>query len=412
MDNNEIENEIETEEFIPETENEETVYRKPLNILKKRRATIVLIIALSLVAAAGLTFLAFKIFTPNIAPMNETFYFTSDLLENEPGKEFAAYKSIDFTLCNYADELRTSKKNVDNLSFKVTYGQEDITSKCKIECPSYEMSAKERISNFVSITVPDEYYGLPVNVSVESLPISYTLYGTFYVYGDWGYDIADNLNEYVCKMTLWSNSDIDLKISWDPQLVTPDYTNLLIFEYSMDDMLGIVGNSITSRLQTAETTSGTGDETAEPDEDENEGEEDDEESAAAESEEIVLKGADNIVSENGLATKTIRLPAGTSTVIPMFKSVSSDNYLRGDNKAKISVEPAPADQINATEVKGASNNGGSGNPDAVSDKTKSNDTSDNTVKAGKSDNSSNKGSSDNTDNGSNSNNTKKENNDD
>ena len=306
-------NELNTGEIISEIMNEEPVYRKPLNILKKRRATIALIIALSLVATAGLTFLAYKLLKPNIAPGNETFYFTSDLLSDKPGKEFAAYKTIDFKLCNYADELRSSKTNIDDFAFRLLYGNEDITAKCKIDCGSYQLNAGDRSSTDVSITVPDEYYGLPVNVSVESLPITSTLYGTFIVYGDWGYEIAENENEFVCKMTIWANTDIDLKISWDPQLVTPDYTNLLIFEYSIDDLLDSAE---------AEDRNGEG---------------------------LVLKGQDNVITKNGISSKIIKLPAGTSTIIPMFKNVASDNYLRGNNKAGISVEEISTVSENASE---------------------------------------------------------------
>ena len=296
------------------SESNEAVYRKPLKILKRRRAVIASIIALSIIAAAGLIFLGFKLFARSLSPMNETFYFTSDLLSDIPGKEYITYKTIDFTLCNFADELRTSKKNIDDFKVNVFSGTDDITAKCKISCDTFKLSAKERTSVGVSIKIPDDYYDMPVTVSVESFPISNTLSAVFTVRGDWGYEYEDAENEFAGKLIIWANTDVTLKLSWDPDRVTPDYSNLLIYEYDIDEILEDAGSSIIARQQT--------------------------DPASAESEQentVELKGSDNIETKDGVSSKIIKLSAGTSTEIVMFKSTPSDVYSKGDDLAKISV---------------------------------------------------------------------------
>lgn len=192
---------------------------------KKNEKKKVLIITLCCILGAalitGAVFLAIWIFGGNSYDRTSEFYFTSDIL-TEDGGNFASSGDIRFTLYNYADALRTNIYNIETFDVTVKSGGKDITSKCTVQKSAESMPKNVRSSVSVTVSLPENYDGTPVDVYVKSKPTEIVLRGTFTVVPEWSYSLESEEGSIVATLVLSCNDGGEFEVEWDKDKVSAD----------------------------------------------------------------------------------------------------------------------------------------------------------------------------------------------
>ncbi len=85
-----------------------------------------------------------------------------------------------------------------------------------------------RTSGKVTVSVPEEYCTVPLDVEVVSYPVEVTLKGEFTVLPDWGYDFSDEEGSVSAALSLYANEEVTLLIKWDPEKLIADSTNAYV----------------------------------------------------------------------------------------------------------------------------------------------------------------------------------------
>lgn len=210
------------EEDIKDTE---PVFRRPRRLFKKRRRLIILIALAVIIVIGSVTVLAFMLNRPeDVYDDSAAFYFSSNLLSEE-GKEFTVYDSIEFNVYNYADALRTSAEPLDDFKVTVSAEGEDITSETEISTGEKSMVSGVRSGCTVIISVPEEYWNTPLDVTVVSSPIAKELHGRFTVLPEWGYELKDSEGNYTAELIIFANEKVAVEVEWNAEKLEPDSTN-------------------------------------------------------------------------------------------------------------------------------------------------------------------------------------------
>lgn len=235
MDNNAINDDILQDNIplpdMPETTDEDEIFRKPKKIFRNRNILIAVIAVLSICLIAGIIILCVTFFGHSKYDDSAAFYFASDLL-SENGGDFTAYDKIEFNIYNYADALRISREPVKSFDVRVEADGKNITDKADIVTGETEMKADVRSACNVTIDVPKEYLEQKIKVIVTSSPIEKQISGTFTLKPKWGYEIKDSKGSVCAELVIFANKDVLLDLSWDKEALTADNTNT--FVHSME----------------------------------------------------------------------------------------------------------------------------------------------------------------------------------
>ena len=214
-------------DLFEEKEEKELEYRKPRSAKRNKLVLIVLLCVLGVAVIAGAVFGCIAFFSEEEYDNTADFYFSSDLLSQEGG-EYTVYGDIEFNLTNYADALRTSAENIESYSVSIKADGKDITSKCGIEKELSALTKGSRTSGKVTVSVPDKYCGIPLDVEVVSYPVDVTLKGRFTVLPDWGFKFSDEEGSVAASLSLYANEEITLLVKWDPDKLIADSTNAYV----------------------------------------------------------------------------------------------------------------------------------------------------------------------------------------
>lgn len=209
------------------SENRDGMFRKPRKNRGKKIALIVIIAVLSLALIAGIVFGVLHFFGGDEYDNTSQFYFSSDLL-NEDGNEYTVYGEISFNVNNFADELRVSGQDIEDFTVKAESEGKDITSLCTVTVEKHTLTAGDRDTSKVTVSVPENYYDTPIEISVESQPINIIIKGTFTVLPMWGSEIADESGNVSLKLTLWANEETTLLVKWDKSKLIGDKTDAYV----------------------------------------------------------------------------------------------------------------------------------------------------------------------------------------
>ncbi|MBQ4054174.1 MAG: hypothetical protein IJD17_00555 [Clostridia bacterium] len=214
-------------ELFEEKEEKELEYRKPRSAKRNKLILIILLCVLGVAIIAGAIFGCIAFLGEEEYDNTADFYFSSDLLSQEGG-EYTVYGDIEFNLANYADALRTSAENIESYTVSVKADGKDITSKCEVEKELSALTKGSRISGKVSISVPDKYCGIPLDVEVVSYPVDVTLKASFTVLPDWGFKFSDEEGSVSASLSLYANEELTLLVKWDPDKLVADSTNAYV----------------------------------------------------------------------------------------------------------------------------------------------------------------------------------------
>lgn len=203
-------------------------FRTPKRIFKKRQMYITIGVV-ALVAIISISVLVAALLMRNEESYDDSaaFYFASDKL-SEDGGEFADYGTIKFKIRNYADSLRVSHEAVDNFVVFVSADGKDVTSDMEIVIENTTLEPDVRCECNVEITVPDEYIGKPLDVTVISEPIKKELKGTFTLRPEWGYEINDKEGNACAELVIYADAGVELELEWDPEAVIADSTDSFV----------------------------------------------------------------------------------------------------------------------------------------------------------------------------------------
>ena len=215
------------EQDAVQEEDKNVKYRQPRKDRRGKTALIVVLCILGALLIAGGIYGAFRLFGGAEYDNTAQFYFSSNLL-SEKGGSFVVYNQIEFTVCNYADELRTCAVDIDSYSVQITAKDKDITGSCKITKELETIPAGKMANGKVTVALPDEYQGQTVDVTVKSSPIEIVLRGEFTVLPVWSSDFTDQVGSVYCKLDLYANDEVVLKVTWDEDRVVADSTNAYV----------------------------------------------------------------------------------------------------------------------------------------------------------------------------------------
>lgn len=209
-------------------EEEKLKFRKPKHIFRKRRNLIVLISILSAIAIAATAVTCAIIFKP-VEPYDDSaaFYF-SGVGVSEEGSKMVVYDKIEITVRNYADSLRISKEPVENFTVKVSCDGNDITKKAKLTLGDTSLVPEMRSETKVTVTLPQEYYNVPIDVTVTSSPLVKELKGTFIIRPTWSYSVEDGEGNSTAYLNVSAEKDVTLEFEWDAALINPDRTDAFV----------------------------------------------------------------------------------------------------------------------------------------------------------------------------------------
>lgn len=208
-------------------------FRKPRSAKRNKLILILLLCVLGVAVIAGAVFGCIALFDKEEYDNTADFYFSSDLL-SQNGGEYTVYGDIEFSVSNYEDALRTSAENIESYSVSVEADGDDITSKCKVDKEMSALTKGSRTTGKVSVSVPDEYCGIPLDVIVKSYPVDVTLKGRFTVLPEWDCRFSDEKGSVAASLSLYANEEITLLVKWDPDKLIADSTNAFV-KASNDD---------------------------------------------------------------------------------------------------------------------------------------------------------------------------------
>lgn len=203
---------------------DEVKLRKPRSAKRNKIVLICLLCVLGAAIIVGAVFGAIALFGKKPYDNTGAFYFSSDLL-SEDGGEYTVYGDIKFTVCNYADSLRTSTENIESYNITVKAEGDDITSECNIDKEFASLTKGSKVTGNVIISVPNEYCGNKIDVTVASLPVSIVLKGSFNVLPAWDYEYNDEEGSVYGKLILSATEETTLLVKWDPEKLLADSTN-------------------------------------------------------------------------------------------------------------------------------------------------------------------------------------------
>ena len=206
---------------------EERGYRTPRGRGRKKTLIVILISAASVLLLALIVFAAIRLTGKPVYDNTGEFYFSSDLLSVDGGS-YTVYNEINFRVNNFADKLRVSDSDVESYSVKVTASGEDVTDLCAVAKESASLPGGTVSSSLVTVTLPDGLYGVPLEVEAASSPTEIVLHGTFTVVPSWGSSLSDSPGSVYCALTVWTNEDASVKITWDDTLLIPDKSDPFI----------------------------------------------------------------------------------------------------------------------------------------------------------------------------------------
>ncbi len=202
-------------------------FRKPRSAKRNKVILILLLCVLGVALIVGAVFGCIALFDKEEYDNTADFYFSSDLLSQDGG-DYTVYGKIEFNVANYADALRTSAENIESYSISIEADGDDITSKCDIDKEMAALAKGSRTTGNVTVSVPDEYCGIPLDVEVTSFPVDVTLKGRFTVLPEWGSRFTDEEGSVTASLSLYANEEVTLLVKWDPEKLIADSTNAYV----------------------------------------------------------------------------------------------------------------------------------------------------------------------------------------
>ena len=203
-------------------------YRKPRKTrIGKKHIIIAAVCLAAVLILGGILFAVIRNTRSDEYDNTGSFYFSSDLLTTDGG-EFTVYNEIAFLVRNFADKLRISEETIESFTVTVVCDGKDITSECAIEKERATLEAGGVATSLVTVRLPDDYNGVPVEIETVSRPTEIRLRGTFTVVPSWGYSFSDKEGSVSGKLVIWANEEITLTVTWDPELMTADPTNAYV----------------------------------------------------------------------------------------------------------------------------------------------------------------------------------------
>lgn len=232
MDNNNNSELLLSEKDLPldlmdELDEKEVEYRKPRSAKRNKLILILLLCVLGVAIIVGAVFACIAFMGKEEYDNTADFYFSSDLLSQDGG-EYTVYGEIEFNVFNYEDALRTSAETVESYSVTVKADGKNITDKCTVDKELSALTKGSRTSGKVTVSVPEEYCTVPLDVEVVSYPVEVTLKGEFTVLPDWGYDFSDEEGSVSAALSLYANEEVTLLVKWDPEKLIADSTNAYV----------------------------------------------------------------------------------------------------------------------------------------------------------------------------------------
>lgn len=210
------------EKEINEEKEEKLKFRKP-NKSNTKNLKIILCIIGCVILAALLIFAGIKIFSVT-SDERSLIYFSSNVL-CEDGADVVAYEAITFELYNYADDLRISKEEIEDIDISVYCDSKDITLDCTVSTGEKTMQAGVKSSCTVTIALPDKYANKDIEVTASTKPIKKEIKAKFSYINTWGSTVEDASGNPCALLNLSANKDIKLIVEWDADWVVPESTN-------------------------------------------------------------------------------------------------------------------------------------------------------------------------------------------